>query len=61
MEQALGIHSFVAEKVFSQAKRFSLPALEQIYHKLLEIDEAAKSSQITLDLAMEMLVVELTA
>ncbi len=60
VEQALGVHSFVAEKVFSQAKRFSLPALEKIYHKLLEIDEAAKSSQITLDLAMETLVVELT-
>jgi DNA polymerase III subunit delta len=61
VEQALGVHSFVAEKVFSQAKRFSLPALEKIYHKLLEIDEAAKSSQVTLDLAMETLVVELTA
>ncbi len=61
VEQALGVHSFVAEKVFSQAKRFSLPALEKIYHKLLEIDEAAKTSQVTLDLAMETLVVELTA
>jgi len=61
VEQALGVRSFVAEKVFSQAKRFSLPALEKIYHKLLGIDEAAKTSQVTLDLAMEMLVVELTA
>jgi DNA polymerase III subunit delta len=61
VEQALGVHSFVAEKVFSQAKRFSLPALEKIYHKLLEIDEAAKTSQVPLDLAMETLVVELTA
>ncbi|MFZ1042055.1 MAG: DNA polymerase III subunit delta [Anaerolineales bacterium] len=61
VEQALGVHSFVAEKVFSQAKRFSLPALEKIYHKLLEIDEAAKKSQVPLDLAMETLVVELTA
>jgi len=60
VEQALGVHSFVAEKVFSQAKRFSLPALEKIYHKLLEIDEAAKTSQVPLDLAMETLVVELT-
>ena len=60
VEQALGVHSFVAEKVFSQAKRFSIPALEKIYHKLLEIDEAAKTSQVPLDLAMETLVVELT-
>ncbi len=61
VEQALGVHSFVAEKVFSQAKRFSLSSLEKIYHKLLEIDEAAKRSQVTLDLALETLVVELTA
>jgi len=59
--RALGVHPFVAEKVAGQARRFSLPALEKIYHQLLEIDEAAKKSQITLDLAMETLVVELTA
>ena len=58
---SIGRSQFVAGKVFSQAKRFSLPALEKIYHKLLEIDEAAKTSQVTLDLAMETLVVELTA
>jgi DNA polymerase-3 subunit delta len=61
VEQALGVHAFVAEKVYGQAKRFTLPALEKIYHKLLEIDEAAKTSQVTLDLALDMLVVELTA
>ncbi len=57
---ALGVHPFVAEKVAGQAKRFSLTSLEKIYYKLLEIDEAAKRSQVTLDLAMETLVVELT-
>ena len=61
VEQALGVHAFVAEKVFGQAKRFTLPALEKIYHKLLEMDEAAKTGQVTLDLALEMFVVELTA
>jgi DNA polymerase III subunit delta len=61
VEQALGVHAFVAEKVYGQAKRFTLPALEKIYHRLLEIDEAAKTSQVTLDLALDMLVVELTA
>jgi DNA polymerase-3 subunit delta len=58
---ALGVHPFVAGKVAGQAKRFSMLALEKIYHKLLEIDEAAKKSQVTLDLALETLVVELTA
>ncbi len=59
VEQALGVHSFVAEKVFAQAKRFSLPALEKIYHKLLEIDAAAKTSRVPLHVAMEMLVIEI--
>ncbi len=58
---ALGVHPFVAEKVAGQAKRFSLSSLEKIYHKLLEIDEAAKTSQVALDLATETLVVGLTA
>ena len=58
---ALGVHPFVAGKVAGQARRFSMTALEKIYHKLLEIDEAAKNSQVTLDLALETLVVELTA
>jgi DNA polymerase-3 subunit delta len=57
---ALGVHPFVAEKTADQAKRFSMSALESIHHKLLEIDEGVKSSQVTLDLALDMLVGELT-
>ena len=60
MRASIGRAQFCGGKVFAQAKRFSLPALEKIYHKLLEIDEAAKTSQVALDLAMETLVVELT-
>jgi DNA polymerase III subunit delta len=60
VEEALHLHAFVAEKIFGQAKHYSLPALEKIYHRLLEIDIAAKTSQVTLDLALEILVVELT-
>jgi hypothetical protein len=50
----------VAEKVIQQARRFSLPALEAIYHRLLEIDEGAKTSQVPLDLALDTLVVDLS-
>jgi DNA polymerase-3 subunit delta len=57
---ALGVHPFVAEKTVGQAARFSLPALERIYHKLLAIDEGVKTSQVTLELALDTLVVELT-
>jgi DNA polymerase-3 subunit delta len=60
IQKALGLYEFVAQKVTNQAKRFSLSALVAIYHKLLEIDEGAKTSQVSLDLALDMLVVELT-
>jgi len=59
IQSTLKLHSYVAPKVTSQAKRFSLPALEFIYHKLLEIDEGAKTSQVPLDLALDLLVVDL--
>ena len=57
--RALGVHPFVAEKTTGQAGRFSMEALEGIYHRLLKIDEQVKTSQVTLDLALDTLVVEL--
>jgi DNA polymerase-3 subunit delta len=58
--RVLGVHPFVAEKTTQQATRFSIESLESIYRKLLNIDEGVKTSKITLDLAMDTLVVELT-
>jgi len=58
--RSLGVHPFVAEKTTGQATRFSMESLESIYHKLLRIDEGVKTSQLTLELAMDTLVVELT-
>lgn len=58
--KALGAHPFVAEKMTGQARAFTLPVLERIYHKLLEIDEGIKTGQFTLELALDILVVELT-
>jgi DNA polymerase III subunit delta len=57
--RALGVHPFVAEKTTGQAGRFSMEALEAIYHRLLNIDEQVKTSQVTLDLALDTLIVEL--
>jgi DNA polymerase III subunit delta len=56
----LGVLPFVAEKVCMQAARFTQPTLDRIHHRLLEIDAASKTSQMPLDLALELLVVELT-
>jgi len=58
--RALGVHPYVAEKTTGQAGRFSIESLESIYRKLLRIDEDVKTSQITLELALDTLVVELT-
>jgi len=58
--RALGVHPFVAEKTSGQAGRFSVEFLEQVYRQLLSIDEAVKTGQVTLDLALDTLVVELT-
>jgi DNA polymerase-3 subunit delta len=60
VQKELGLHEFVAGKVCSQAHRFTLDGLESVYHKLLEIDEAAKTGRLPLDLALDILVVELT-
>jgi len=57
----LKIHPFVARKVSTQARNFSLPSLEAIYHKLMSVDEAIKSGQIQPDIALETFVVEITA
>jgi DNA polymerase-3 subunit delta len=51
--EALGVHPFVAEKVFKQARSFSMQVLESIYRRLLSMDEAAKTGVMPLDLALD--------
>jgi DNA polymerase-3 subunit delta len=51
---------YSVEKAYQQAGRFSLPALERIHHRLLEMDEAAKTNQVPIDLALDIFIVELT-
>jgi len=55
----LKISSFVARKLAPQAQHFTQIKLEAIYRRLLELDEAAKTSQIEADLALDMLVISL--
>jgi DNA polymerase-3 subunit delta len=60
IQKTLGVPSFVVPKMINQAKKFSMPALEAIHHKLLEIDEGAKTGKVPLDVAIDTLIVELT-
>jgi len=50
---------YSVEKAYKQAGRLTMAALEGIYHKLLEIDEGVKTGQVTLEMGLEMLVVDL--
>ncbi len=59
IQNTLGLHEFVAQKIDDQARHFSMAALESIYHRLLEIDEGTKTSQVPLDLALDTFIVEL--
>jgi DNA polymerase-3 subunit delta len=54
--QTLSVHPVVLRKVTEQARNFSLDDLERIYHRLMEIDLADKSSQTQLDTALVALV-----
>lgn len=57
--QVLGISPFVARKVIPQTHNFSLEQLKALYYQLGEIDIQVKTSQITWDVALNMLVADL--
>ena len=59
--EALGVHPYVAEKSYNQAKNFSMETLKAIYHRLLAIDEAAKTGGMILEDSLDIFIVELTA
>ena len=56
----LRMHKYRAGLAVEHARRYSLPQLEAIYHRLLDLDTAIKTGQMAGDLALELLVVELT-
>jgi len=49
-----------AERVSSQARRFSIARLKEIYHRLLELDIQSKTSAVDLGVNLEILAVELS-
>ncbi len=55
------LHPYVASKSISQARRFRMADLEAVYHRLLDLDEGVKTSQLSIELALEMLVASFTA
>lgn len=59
VREELNLHSFVAQKLTSQARRFNIAQLEEIYHRLLKIDIDIKSGGMAGDVAFELLIAEM--
>ncbi|HWR66306.1 MAG TPA: DNA polymerase III subunit delta [Bellilinea sp.] len=55
----LGTAPFPAQKALNQARRYSFERLNQIYHRLHEIDRMAKTGQMDLEVALQAFVVEI--
>lgn len=60
ISQALGLHPYPTQKVCAQSRAFSLPALERIYHRLLDYDADLKTGRADSTAALDTLVVSLT-
>ncbi|MCB9438152.1 MAG: DNA polymerase III subunit delta [Anaerolineales bacterium] len=56
VSQALGIHSFVAEKVSKQARGFSQAQLDRIYQNLLTTDQGVKTGKVSIEVALDLLI-----
>jgi DNA polymerase-3 subunit delta len=59
--KSLRISPYPARLAMDSAPRFSRKSLELIFHRLLELDTEIKTGQMDTDLALELLVIELTA
>ncbi len=55
----VGMAPFVAQKSAEQSRAFSLEQLKDIHTRLLTFDAAAKSSQVTPELGLELLVADI--
>ena len=61
IQRKLGLTSdFVLRKATEQADRYSAARLREVYHRLLEADLAIKTGKYDGDLALDILIAELT-
>ena len=56
----LKIHPYVGEKLAGQARHFTQPQLDGIFHRLLEIDSGLKTGKMSTDLSIDLLIAEIT-
>ena len=60
LAKTIKLHPFVLRKSFEQSRGFTLPALKKIYERLLELDIASKTSRIESQVALDLVVGEIT-
>lgn len=60
IQQEMGLHAFVAQKLCRHARLFTTTELKWVYRRLLELDEQIKTGQISAELAMETLIAQIT-
>lgn len=53
--------AFLIDRLISQARRYELPELESVYHRLLQTDIAIKRGEMAAGLALEVLIGDLTS
>ncbi len=58
--KSLKISYYPAKLALDSVPRFSRDFLDMIYHRLLDFDEAIKTGQIDADLALDLLIIDLT-
>ena len=56
----LKVHPYVGEKIAGQARHFTQPQLDGIFHRLLEIDSGLKTGKMSTDLSIDLLIAEIT-
>jgi DNA polymerase III delta subunit len=60
IKDRLKLHSFVAQKLYSQALRFTLVQLRAAYALLLKTDLAVKTGEMEVVTALDLLIAKLT-
>lgn len=58
--KAIGLHHFPTSKAMTQSRRWRMADLEAVYDRLLETDLAIKTGKMPDDMALDLLVVELS-
>ncbi|MBU2036852.1 DNA polymerase III subunit delta, partial [Patescibacteria group bacterium] len=61
LAKTVKLHPYVLRKSFEQGKGFTFPALKKIYERLLELDIAIKSGRIEPQVALDLVVGEITS